>query len=223
MTATLCRRLGRLRGESGFSMAELLVAVLVLSLAATGLLELVQGSRSSATLSEHREVAGDLGEREAERLEALPYDALALKSPPAPATDPDDPNSYLSACGSDTCYRWDQSGSAAPEPLVIDAANGDSTANPQAASVAAPSGGERIAAQVYRYITWANDPSCTAERCATSKDYKRITVVVKVKGGPSKTIVSSIVPDPAGGIENPLRNPSTTQCKEGTTVVPCVH
>jgi Tfp pilus assembly protein PilV len=223
VSATLRTRLGGLRGEAGFSLAELLVAVLVLSLAVTGLLALVQGSRNSATRSEHREVAAELGEREVERLQALDYGAVALKSAPAAATDPADPNYYLSACGSSTCYRWDQSGSSPLEPLVIDAANGDSSANPQSHSVTAPSGGERISAQIYRYVTWADDPSCTAERCEGSTDYKRITVVVKVNGGPSKTIVSSIVPDPAGGIENPLKNPLTTQCKEGTTVVQCAY
>jgi prepilin-type N-terminal cleavage/methylation domain-containing protein len=215
----------QLRRESGFSLVELLISIVVLSMAVGGLLALVEGSRASATTSEKRELAANLGEKEIERLEALSYGALALASTPVASADPQDPNSFVSVCGSpaSACYRWDQSGSAPADPLVIDAANGDSTPNPQAASVAAPNGGQRISAQIYRYVTWVDDPSCSTSRCAGSTDYKRITVVVTVTGGPKKTILSSIVPNTAGGIENPLKNGPTTQCTDGATVVPCVQ
>lgn len=211
------RRLAR--SERGFALIELMVALFVAAVGITAMLGALDASRRLVTLSERKEAAVHVGEQEIERIESLEYSKIALAAAPAVSTDPDDPGSAVTA-GPPATYRWDQrSGGAAPEPLVIDAANGAVTAD------STRWGDGRLSGTVHRFVTWvdASCPSGASDVCSGAQDYKRVTVAVTVDGlgGPSQPVMLATKasdPDaaPSGyvsdGKENPLENASTT-CK----------
>jgi len=88
----------------------------------------------------------------------------------------------------------------------------------------------RLSGNVYDFVTWTSDPTCSQTTtsgsiCATSNDYKRVTIVVTVNGAshPSKpAVVSGFVANPsdvppgapANAQQNPLSSP-TTSCVNG--------
>lgn len=187
------RLLRRLRSDQrGFTLIELLVAA---TLAAVGIISLVtvfDTSRNLVTTAEREEAAAHQAQREIEKILALDYNQVALKTPPTPSTDPKDPNYYVGT-GSPALYQWDQ-GPTGPksEPLHVDALNGQ--LDPPTGY---NDGQARISGQVHRFVTWVDDPCC-----AGTQNHKRVTVAVTVdgSGGPKKPVlISSIVIDPAGG------------------------
>ena len=218
------------RGEGGFALVELMVAIAILAGGVLALVSTFDSSRRLATNSERHDVASATAERELERITALPWSQIALATAPTQSGVAGDPSSYLvgGTCGgtglpaSSPCYQWDWSNAARVEPLVIDSANGDATANPQTWTTPAPNSGTRLNGQLFRFITWVADPSCTAGGCGGANSDKRITVGVTEAGMKAPIVISTVVRNPAGGTQNPLTNPNTT-CWQGTTQVPCAQ
>lgn len=204
MRGSRLRALGpRLRAlgadESGFTLIELLSAVIVTTIGVIALITTLDTSRELITYSEKREAAVHLAERELERIQALPYAQVALTATPVTASDAKDPAYYVTG----SFYRWNQdpaqgepsggpaprcSGSGAPaaacEPLVVNGGTdvgSAGTVDPTVSTVAqaGPTGGTRITLEVQRFVTWADD-QCAA--CTSPRDYKRVTVAVKIGG-----------------------------------------
>jgi prepilin-type N-terminal cleavage/methylation domain-containing protein len=181
----LLRRLAS--DESGFTLVELLSAMLVVSIGVIALLMTFDTSRNLVSFSEAKETAVHVAEQELERLEAIPYGQLELAAPgpqdcsPSPCASPNELAFYVGPTG---WYRWDQtptpteakpaprcaaSGSlAAPitncERLVIDDVS--EAVDAQAGAVPAtrdpittptPSGGARLTLELQRFVTWADD------------------------------------------------------------------
>ena len=222
---------GRLaRDERGFTIIELMVAVFILTTGILALATTFDSSRAVTNSAEKRDVSSAVGERELERIAALPWAKIALTATPSGSASPGDPASFVSGgpCGSaglpasSPCYQWDWSDTAKVEPLVIDSAAGDSTPNPQDWTTPSPSGGARLSGKLYRFITWVKDPDCTAALCGGANSYKRITVGVTANGMKAPIVLSTLVRNSAGGAQNPLTNPSTT-CSSGGTQVPCAQ
>jgi Tfp pilus assembly protein PilV len=216
--------------ERGFAVVELVVAVVVLTIGVLALVTTFDSSRGLANSAEKRDTASAIGQRELERVAALPWTQIAHSAAPAGSSNPADPASFMSggSCGdpslpaSSPCYQWDWSDSTRVEPLVIDSANADPTPNPQSWTTPAPSGGTRLSGDLYRFITWVKDPTCTASTCGGANDYKRITVGVTVNGTTTPVVFSTLVRNSAGGTQNPLTNPGTT-CSNGYGQVPCAQ
>lgn len=209
----LLRRLAR--EQSGFTLVELLSAVLVVSIGVIALLVTFDTSRNLVSFSEAKATSVHLAEQELERLAALPYEDLMLTAAPqdctpSPCTKPTELPWYVSPVG---WYRWDQQpmpseptpaprcvangASATPithcEPLVYD----DDATRPPAPAVTherdvvttpTPSGDARLRLEVQRFVTWADDDcgrsldGALAPGCVGDRDYKRITVAVRVVG-----------------------------------------
>lgn len=226
------------RREDGFTLIELLVATAILAVGVLALLGSLDSSRAETSSAEAEVVASTIGQRELERVSAQPYARIALAASPGTAADPADPRFYVTttvtaACPSSTtpaappCYQWDQAAAASTadtEPLVVDAANADTTANPQAWSAPAPNGGTRLAGSVYRFVTWARDPSCTGAGCNQTTGYKRVTVAVTVDSSPLRhpIVLSTLVANTAGGVNNPLTDVGTS-CQDGGSSVACAN
>jgi type II secretory pathway pseudopilin PulG len=212
--------------ERGFALAELLVAVMVMTVGVMALMSTFDSSRQVASSAEMRNVAATIGQREVERVKALTYpDVALLTAPGQDASNPNDPLHYVEPGGCGTspgpCYQWDQSGpptASNSEPLVIGSTQ-DTTSNPWTTSVPAPSGGTRLQLTVYRFITQVNDPSCTG---SCQPGYKRVTVAVTVNGLRKPVLLSSFVADTQGSALNPLTNGATT-CLDNGQYGACPH
>lgn len=219
------------RLEDGFAVAEMLLAMLVVSLAVMALVSTFDGSRRLTTNAEKHDVVSAMANREVERITAQSWKKVALSTAPvAGTTDPDDPAYYVSGgpCGGPTlpasspCYRYDWTDPTRVEPLVVDSTDGDPTANPQAWTAPSPSGGTRLSGNIYRYITWVNDPNCLSSKCGGAGAYKRVVVAVTVSGVAQPTVVSTLVGNAAGGTtKNPLANGAT--CLDGGSSVTCTN
>jgi len=201
------------RAEDGFTLIELLVAIFVLTVGVMSVVGSLDGARGLVTLSERKEAAVHVGEREIEEIESLAYAGVALTAAPGTSADPNDPRFHVSATGSPPTYRWSQRPGAAeaPEPLVVDAAAGTLAPGPEAWTDG------RISGQVHRFVTSVDDPTV-----AGTDDYRRVTVAVTVDGsaGPTQPILlATLKTDPGDGSDNPANSPSTT-CKNaaGATV-----
>jgi prepilin-type N-terminal cleavage/methylation domain-containing protein len=174
----------RLASQSGFSLIELLVAILLTTVGVMAIVSTFDYSRKLVTTAEKNEVIAHKAEAEMEKVLAIQYDKIALTAAPSASTNPDNPDYYLSG----TSYRWDQ-GTTGPQSdqLVIDSANGAVThvSNWDDQVV-------RLSGSVYRYVTQVPGSSGNA---------KRVTIVVTVNGRDLKkgVMVSSIVTNPDAG------------------------
>jgi prepilin-type N-terminal cleavage/methylation domain-containing protein len=184
--------LRRLAAESGFTMVELLMAMVLVAVALGALVSTLETSRRLVTVAEKQETAVHQAERELERILALPYTAVALSSAPgAPSGDPDDPRTFVTA-GTPPRYQWDQDATPRSDDLVIDTAAGT-----LAPMTAWNDGQSRLSGHVHRFVTWTGD-QCTS--CPGVQDARRVTVVVTVDapgGGPERSVlIDSLKIDP---------------------------
>lgn len=235
MTDRVTSAAGRAGGEGGFTVVEVLVAVLVLTVGLITLVAAFDPARRLGTTAEMRQVASGMAEQEIQRVQALPWAKIALASAPTvnSGATAKDPTHYISngpciGTGPVTspCYQWDWSTVSSAEGLDVDATNADGTANPQAwtTTVNTSSGATRFSGKTYRFITWANDTECTQTACGGTNDYKRVTVAVTVNGLTTPIVESTLVTNPVasnGASNDPLADPSVT-CVDGTTTVPCI-
>ena len=223
------------RREHGFMLVELMVAILVMTIGIIALVSTFDFSRKTASTAEMLDTATAVGNKAIERVSALPWSQIALSQAPTAnsGAGADDPTYYLSAgpCATGAslpthspCYQWDWANTANVEPLVIDSSNGDTTANPLSwsAPISTSNANVRVSGKVYRYITWVNDPSCTASTCGGQNAYKRLTVAVTVQGMAKPVWVSTLLTNPAGKTRNPL-NGGGASCLSGGSSVPCTH
>lgn len=213
--------------EAGFTMIELMVAMIILAGGVSAVVATLDNSRKLSGNSEREIIGATLGQREMERISALPYPAIALAAAPTPSSDPLEPTYYMKPCpsaGSTDCYQWDHGTSAnTRERVVVDAANADPTPNPVVVQAPGRNGRARVRVSIYRFITWVDDPTCTLASCAGATDYKRVVLAIKVPGGPKNPIImSTIIRDQAGGVQNPLTDAGVTCTYAGSTV-PCVQ
>jgi prepilin-type N-terminal cleavage/methylation domain-containing protein len=211
------------RGEAGFTLVELLVAILVLGFVALAAGAVLAAGTRSASKSESRQNLAHRAQKEVERIASLPYAAIAHPAEPgAGSANADSPLYWYSP--TPKTYRWnrDAAGASTAEPLVVSAADG------QVATERTWSDGN-ASGTVYAFITWVTDGRC-GSGCPTSKNYKRVTVAVTVDSGAAAAkpvYTSSIVTDPqalpagkiVNGNANPLADPNIT-CRDasGATV-----
>lgn len=211
----------RARSESGFTMIELMLAVLVGTAGLIALVGTFDVSRRVTDYSEMKEAAAHVAEQTIEEMRDVEYGKLALAANPTPgsATDPNEPAYYLGTTSSGLPgYRWDHR-STAVEPLIVDPAG-----VVPAAAQSWDNG--RIRGKIYRYVTCV---ATTVEECEQGPDtsaYKRLTVAVTIEHamGPDKPILTSTLvgnPETSNG-DNPLHSPNT-QCEKNGVVVECAQ
>lgn len=184
-----------LRREDGFTLVELLMAIVLISVAVLALMGTFDQSRRTTDAAEGQDVAVKAAARELERVRSLGYAAIALRSAPASSLDPNNPN-FAVTNSTPAAYRWDQTaGATGTEQLVVDPAGGIDNL---AGTWGDPSG---LGGRLYDYVTWVDDP-CTAcdsaQDRAIATDYKRITVAATVNApSPLKKpiLISAIVTD----------------------------
>ena len=207
--------------EAGFTLMELISAMLVTVIGVVALISTLDSSRELIGFSERKESAVHVAEQELERIQSLPYADIALAAaPPACASpcDENEPGFYVTG----TWYRWNQrpwgekcDSAGNPhlhcEQLVIDgdADPGNVLSAREEIVENGPSGTVRLRMHLQRFITSVDD-DCVKEPpnvagCTGTEDYRRITVAVRVvgvvagqreglvNGGPGRPIILSTV------------------------------
>ena len=222
-------------GQEGFTVVEVLMAVLVLTVGMITLIGAFEPARKLGTQAELRQVASAAAEQELQRVQSLPWAQIAMTSEPAVtgAAAPN-PTHYVSnwPCPGTTgptvlhCYQWDWSGGSPAEGVVVDSTNGDATPNPNnwTTTVSTSNGAIRLRGSTYRYVTWTTDKECTATDCGGAGDYKRVTVIVTINNLRNPVELSSLATNPAapaGGSTDPLTD-TTVRCSDSGTNVPCI-
>lgn len=152
-----------------------------------------------------------------------------------------------SPSGAPPTYQPDHSPSGAStstEPLIIDGCTYTMTVNGTQTTTTPSSGtivpvtawsaplqsGSTVSGYIFDFVTWSADPSCSqtptpGSNCDTSKDYKRVTVVVTMNGATEPAhpmIVSGFVTPPNTG-KNPLSGSGTTCTNSQGQTVSCTN
>lgn len=176
------RRTGN--GEAGFTLVESLVATLLVSLGSLAVLSMFDTSRRATLRAEQSQVAVQIAEQEVEKLRALGYSELALTVAPATASDPADPRSRVSG----TTFDLRREGGE-PAELVVEggALHGGGTVTGATVDPGpTPFTSGDVSGEVFRFITWRDDPSCLAVLvCPGEQDLKRIAVIVRLDSSPA--------------------------------------
>jgi prepilin-type N-terminal cleavage/methylation domain-containing protein len=170
--------------QSGFTIIEVVIATLVVSLGALATFGMLSAATKNTQRAKATQVALDRAQQELEALRALSNEELALTATPPHSSDSLDPNYRVNAASATFAltreppadYRklvvnegevWGESG----EEGVISGG----TIDP--GPVAFDSGD--VSGEIYRYIVWRNDETC-GEECPGPQDFKEIVVAVKL-------------------------------------------
>lgn len=196
----------RMRDEDGFSLAEIMVALTIVSV---GMLALAGTASTGARMlaeARQRQAATEIANREIEHIRNIPYDDVALTGTITRSTDPERPDYWVSDAG--TGYDHDQNGTH--DPLVIDSAGAithseNITVGPTQLTI-------------YRYVTWVDDPDVTG-----AQDYKRLVLIAfyraPVNNGRAREVRASVLFTPgsvfvsgeqAGGTVGSTSSPTPT-------------
>ena len=151
--------------QSGMSIPEILVAAILLIGAVLAIFEALDTATRNAFRSEQTQVALDRAQREMELIRSVPYQQVALNKLPAAGSGQNDPSSRVS--GANFALARDGSDQA---PMVVDAAGMDPGPIPFESG--------DVSGDVYRFVTWRDDPSCLA--CPGVEDLKRVVVAVRL-------------------------------------------
>lgn len=165
-------------GEAGFTIVEVLVAILLVSIAAMTTFTLLSAATRNAQRAEASQVALEYAEQELELLRSMEDKQLALTASPPPSTNVNNPNNRV--------FNGDFALSRQPlgtyRDLVVEK---DSLYGGGSVTGAAVSPGPTtftsgdVSGRVYRYVVWRNDEKCSEENCPGKQDYKQIVVVVR--------------------------------------------
>jgi Tfp pilus assembly protein PilV len=211
LSRTLRTRIaGIARQESGFALAEMLVAFVLLTAGTVATFSLFSSSKALSTTSQRHEVAVHVAQSELERLHSLPYAQLGLTRAPAASslleTDPTKLGFFTTAATTDaTSFTVKSANGTLPavsEKLVLtdSAPSGTVDPGPTPFDVAGVKG------KIYRYVTWRPENCGTdtagREYCPGNRDTKRLLIEVKTdtspRSGPQKPVwVASITFDPS--------------------------
>jgi prepilin-type N-terminal cleavage/methylation domain-containing protein len=148
------RRLGRrLRREGGFTIPEVLVAIVLLATGAVAVMGVVDTSTRNTYRAEQTQVAINRAQQELESLRQLDYGQVALTSTPAHATDPNDPTYRVSGNNFDTDRDPAVTNNS---EMVVNGVSGVAGGTIAPGPTAFTSGD--VHGKVYRFVVWQNDP-----------------------------------------------------------------
>jgi hypothetical protein len=166
----------RPRGEAGFTIIEVLVAALLLTLASAAIFGALAAATRNGARAKSAQVAVDVAQREMEKLHSIDFEDLTLEHAPAPSSNPLSPNNRV-VNGSFALQR-EPLGEYAP--MVVNV-GGEGGVRP--GPIVFEEG--EVKGHVYRYIVWRNDKSCPETElgegsCQGFHAYKQLVVAVKL-------------------------------------------
>jgi prepilin-type N-terminal cleavage/methylation domain-containing protein len=143
------------RGEGGFTLLELVVALSLLATVTMGFALTMGAGFRTIAVARQRQTASDILTEKIEHLRGVPFDQVALSSAPTHASDPTNPDYYVSADGSE----YDVTGAGQNEGLVTPITDG-------VLHFEDPVQVSSTIMKIYQYVTWVDEPNV-----------KRVTVV----------------------------------------------
>lgn len=171
--------------EAGFTITEVLVAILILAIGAMTTFSLLSAATRNASRAEASQVALEYAEQELELLRSMESEDLALTSAPPSSSNPLSPNYRVL----NATFALTREPPSNYQNLVINEGSlyggGEvegGTINP--GPTAFTSGD--VSGKVFRYIVWRNDEKCTEVNCPGKQDFKQIIVAVKLDSPPSQ-------------------------------------
>lgn len=170
-------RLGH--SEDGFTIAEVLVAILILSIGAMTTFSLLSAATRNAQRAEASQVALEFAEQELEFLRSMESEELALTASPPHSTNTFSPNNRVT----NGTFALQRSPLGSYRDLVVNGGSlygGGSVEGGTIAPGPTPFTSGDVKGKVYRYIVWRNDEKCTEANCPGKQDYKQIIVAVKL-------------------------------------------
>jgi Tfp pilus assembly protein PilV len=205
------------RRDEGITVVEVMVAALILVVSGIALLGLVDSATRNNFRAQQSQIVNDQLQQEIERIRQLPYDEVALTSTPTHSDDSNNPNSRIAG----TTFNINRSGAANYEDLLVNGGADKEGSDTISGGTVAPGptsfqSGD-VSGQVYRYVTWEQDPSCG--NCA-DEWHKHVVVAVTLdktaSGGirdyqelqgnvsnPEAGLGSGPGPGPGGGDQTP--------------------
>jgi prepilin-type N-terminal cleavage/methylation domain-containing protein len=201
----------KLAGESGLTLIEVMIAILIITVGLVGALDALISSSKLSVTSQRVQATATAAEQTMEQLRAMNYSSLALSSLPTqsssgnPAGDtsgnPLDPDYWVSGSNLLIVSNFNQETSAtlsdvssSGEPLV-----GGGSVSPGPVSVSS----DGFTVSVYTFITWVAD-NCVflgVNLCPGTENAKRVTVAAVIQNGggigaQKPFWLSTIVPNP---------------------------
>jgi Tfp pilus assembly protein PilE len=206
------KRLRSLRSERGMTIAEVMIAALILAASSLAVLNLIASGARSNYRSEQSQVVADRLQSEAEQIKQLAdsanYDRIALTATPTHSTDPNSPDFRVSG----TSFNVAPHGSQL-QPMVVDTSGMAPTSTFATGDVHGT---------IHRFVTWQPDSAC-------SNCLKRVTVAIQLDATASGGVrhyqeLQSVIADPRapGRTSNPPPPPSdATPWSYWLTDTPC--
>ena len=184
----------RLSDEQGFGLVETLVAFLVLIGGMLAAFQLFDAATRNTYRAEQSQVAINVAQREIEEIRNLDYDEIAMSATPVFNSDSADPRHRVSGT------RFDAGNDGSLSEMVRHGSTLDGGGQINCSGANAPclaSGPENftsgdVSGQIFRFVVWRNDPTCSTSVCAGSQDLKRAIVVVKsTRSRPPSSAITS--------------------------------
>ena len=180
----------RLNSEDGFTLIEMLGAIVIITIGLLGLIGGFNSARKLTLLSERRTELAHVAQLQLERLQTIPYEELLMISPPTHSASTGNPDYYVKESTKE--YQFG-TGETEAEALVISPKERECTTaiTTECGTVASTPTGRECSAKVaacewkdgsmsgtvYAFVTWHTDPSCSSQCTKSSHNYKRLTVV----------------------------------------------
>jgi hypothetical protein len=192
----------RLRADQrGTTLIEGLIAALLLTAGALGALQVFDAATRNNFRAEQSQVVVNRLQAELERIQALPYAQIAMTDSPGTSSDPLDPRSMVSGPN--------LSIGGPPRTMVINGGpldGGGTITEGTLDSGPTPFESGDVSGEVYRFVAWLPDPSCS--QCS-SRSVKRVVVAASIDDAPSsfprayQTLHTDIADPDTEAIDNP--------------------
>ena len=178
--------------EAGFTIVEVLVAILIVSIGAMATFTLLSAATRNAQRAEASQVALEYAEQELELLRSMEDKKLALTTPPPASANVNSPNYRVS----NGTFALSRQPLGNYRTLVVKGGSlyggGSITEGSVSPGPTSFTSGD-VSGRVYRYIVWRNDEQCSEASCPGKQDYKQIVVAVRLNTPPSQAAERSYV------------------------------
>ena len=191
--------------EAGFTITEVLVAILILSIGAMTTFTLLSAATRNAHRAEGSQIAVEYAEQELEFLRSLEDKSLALITAPGHVDNPRDPNYRVI----NQKFALQRQPVGDEHELVVNGwglYGSDEVAGGIISPGPTPFTSGDVKGKVYRYIVWRNDPKCSEANCPGKQDYKQIVVAVKLDVPPNRAAETGYY-EVQSNFVNPTDNP----------------